>query len=225
MVSSIGVAEAAVDLVQVDGVVGLVAVARRIVDPGDAVLLAGRSTIRPPTARRLVSRRQLPAGPRQPEPDCSWHTGRAAGPHQPATPPPRRRLAAHQLVVTVVSDHAAGGAILSAAHCTAHSPAHRCASKCWVRSPILPPQTGPAGPASRRPGCRRVGAGPGPGRGPGGRRAAGGLTQSPGSRSRRPSHRRLASTRSSLRCSCGFSKLCSRDRRRDGARPGRLKES
>jgi hypothetical protein len=41
--------------------------------------------------------------------------------------------AAHQLVVTVVSDHAAGGAILSAAHCTAHSPAHRRASNCQVR--------------------------------------------------------------------------------------------
>jgi hypothetical protein len=58
----------------------------------------------------------------------------------------------------------------------AHSPAHRSASNCQVRSSILPFQTGPAAPASRRPECRRArliqdlveG-------GTGGRRAAGGL--------------------------------------------------
>jgi hypothetical protein len=40
-----------------------------------------------------------------------------------------------------------------------------------------------------------------------------------------PHRRRPASTRSSGQHSRGFSKLCSRDRRRDGACPGRLKES
>jgi hypothetical protein len=56
-----------------------------------------------------------------------------------------------------------------AAHWVAHSPAHSSASKCWVGSPVARFQTGLAGPASRRPGCRRGAAGPGPGPGRGGR--------------------------------------------------------
>jgi hypothetical protein len=65
---------------------------------------------------------------------------------------------------------------------TAHSPAHRSASKYWVRSPMLPSRTGSAGRASRRPRCRRgrswskVWSGAGR---TGGRRAAGGLGERP----------------------------------------------
>jgi hypothetical protein len=67
--------------------------------------------------------------------------------------------------VTDASDRAAIGDPL-AAHCLGYSPAHRGASKCQVRPPVLPSKTGPAGQASRRPGCRRGGVGRGPARGP-----------------------------------------------------------